>query len=80
MNDAVPVRVGWLSGVSRIGTRALSPEQRALVRTLPAPSGAKLWTNFPYDLDADETAPERGFRETSLFVASAVNTCREILA
>ena len=48
MSARVPVRVGWLSGVSRPGTNALSPEQAAFVEALPAPDAWKLRTNFPY--------------------------------
>lgn len=65
-----PVKVGWLSGVSRPGTCALSPEQRAFVAGLRAPEEWKLRTNFPYGGRAE------AFRRTPLPFAMAVNLIR----
>ena len=65
-----PVKVGWLSGVSRPGTNALSPEQRAFVEALPGDICSKLTTNFPYGDEATAFVP------TPLVLASAVNLAR----
>lgn len=65
-----PVKVGWLSGVSRPGTSALSQQQRAFVEGLRVPPEWKLWTNFPYG--ASEGVP----RPVPLAIASAVNAAR----
>ncbi len=72
MSTPILIRVGWLSGVSRPGSRALSPEQRALVTALPVATECKLWTNFPYDLLSEggrarlgESPPEAAGDESS---------------
>ncbi len=65
-----PVKVAWLSGVSRPGTSALSPEQLAFVEGLRVPAEWKLWSNFPYG------EPGPTFRPVPLIVASAVNALR----
>lgn len=69
-----PVKIGWLSGVSRPGTNALSDEQRTFVEALPGPPEWKLRTNFPYGAPMNEGA-ER-FRPTPLVLASLVNLAR----
>lgn len=69
-----PVKIGWISGVSRPGTRALSPEQRGFVEALPGAPDWKLRTNFPYG------EPARAFRKTALPLASMVNLTHFLLA
>ncbi|QDV05953.1 hypothetical protein Poly30_14560 [Planctomycetes bacterium Poly30] len=68
-----PVKIGWLSGVSRPRTNVLSADQLALVQSLPGAADWKLRTNFPYGLHPS-TKPE--FRRTPLLLASAVNLGR----
>lgn len=69
-----PVKVGWISGVSRPRSRALSDEQRQFIEWLPVPDAWKLRTNFPYGAAAES------YRPTSLLLASTVNAARFALA
>ncbi len=73
-----PVKIGWISGVSRPGTRALSPEQRGFVASLPGHASWKLTTNFPYGGSVDQ--PAEAFKKTALPFASAVNLTHFLLA
>ena len=68
------VKIAWISGVSRPGTRALSPDQLGFIDSLPGDARWKLRTNFPYGLAAEE------FRRTTLPVASVVNLTHFVLA
>ena len=72
-----PVKIGWLSGVSRPRTRALSPLQEAFVRGLPGDEAWKLTTNFPY---GRRRKPEAPYRETPIVFASGVNALRFLAA
>ena len=71
---STPVKIAWISGVSRPGTRDLSPDQLGFLESLPGDAAWKLRTNFPYGPASGE------FRSTTLLVASIVNLTHFLLA
>ncbi len=73
-----PVKIGWISGISQLGTRTLSPEQRGFVESLPGAPEWKLRTNFPYGGPKDDE--EREYERTPIAIASAVNLTHFLLS
>ena len=73
-----PVKIGWISGVSRLGARALIPEQLEFVKSLPGDPDWKLGTNFPYGGPPD--APDEELRPVPIAMAAAVNLTHFFLA
>ena len=73
-----PVKIGWISGVSRPGTRALIPEQLDFVESLPGDPMWKLRTNFPYGGSSKE--PKAESRRVPLAMAAAVNLTHFLLS
>ena len=73
-----PAKIGWISGISQLGTRSLSPEQRGFIESLPGDPAWKLPTNFPYG--GPYTDADREYELTPLPIASLVNLTHFLLA
>lgn len=71
-----PVKIAWISGVSRVGSRGLSTAQLAFMDSIPGPAQWKLRSNFPYSSEP-AAAP---LEPVPLLWASTVNAARFLAA